>query len=123
MRRRAPRRPELQVTAEEKSGMLVAGFLHDVPSNSWPFTAHAAVLEAAVLTAFMVASWAASWAFSEENVAASAVEREEVSAFAEASPADVDVDRDAVALDVEVVSALTEDDTPATLAVMRHNTQ
>ena len=51
------------------------------------------------------------------------VDRVAVLVFAEASPAEVDVDRDAVALDVEVVSALTEDDTPATLAVMRHNTQ
>ncbi len=51
------------------------------------------------------------------------VDRVAVLVLAEARPADVEVDSDAVALDVEVVSALTEDDTPATLAVMRHNTQ
>ncbi len=51
------------------------------------------------------------------------VDRDAVLALAEARPAEVEVDRDAVALDVEVVSALTEDDTPATLAELRYKTR
>jgi hypothetical protein len=66
---------------------------------------------------------AAFWELVFANCVLEEVDRVAVLVFAEARPADVDVDSDAVALDVEVVSALTEDDTPATLAVMRYKTQ
>ncbi len=116
LRRRAPRRPELQVMPELKSGMVTAGALHDVPSKSWPVAAHTKLRDSMLLKA-------AFWELVLANCVLEEVDRVAVLELAEAIPAEVDVDSDAVAMDVEVVSALTEDDTPATLAVMRQKIQ